>query len=67
MSWEKARKIAQKAISDLKRRGKLTSKTNLKELLQGEINHIVGPEISKVIGKYFDESLQYAARRSGLA
>jgi hypothetical protein len=67
MSWEKARKIVQKTIADLKRRGKLTSKTNLKELLQGEVNHVVGPAISKVIGNYFDESLQYAARRSGLA
>lgn len=67
MSWDQARAIVQRVISELKRRGKLTSKTNLNQLLPGELNQIVGPAIAKVIGKYFNESLEYAARRSDLA
>ena len=67
MTWDEARTIVQREISSLKRKGKLTSKTNLKELLPGEINYIVGPTISSVVGKYFNESLEYAARSVGFA
>ncbi|MGY5874889.1 MAG: hypothetical protein RTU30_04010 [Candidatus Thorarchaeota archaeon] len=67
MTWDEARSIVQREISTLKRRGKITSKTNLKELLPGEINHIIGPSIAAVVGKYFNDSLKYAARRSGFA
>jgi hypothetical protein len=67
MSYSEARSIVQREIGILKRRGKLTSKTNLKELLPGEINYIVGPAIARVIGRYFNESLEYAARRADLA
>ncbi|MFX0108945.1 MAG: hypothetical protein ACFE7R_11715 [Candidatus Hodarchaeota archaeon] len=45
----------------------MTSKTNLKALMPGEINYIIGPAIAKAIGKYFNDSLQYAARRADLA
>ncbi|MDF1539146.1 MAG: hypothetical protein P1Q69_09600, partial [Candidatus Thorarchaeota archaeon] len=67
MSWDKARSIVQREISNLRRRGKITSKTNLNAMLPGEINYIVGPAIALVIGKYFNESLEYAARRAGIA
>ncbi|MHA1734904.1 MAG: hypothetical protein ACTSV8_00865, partial [Candidatus Thorarchaeota archaeon] len=65
--WEKARAIVQREISSLKRQGRITSKTNIRELLPGEINNIIGPRIASLIGKYFNESLQYAARRANLA
>ncbi len=67
MTWDEARSIVQREISNLKRRGKITAKTNLNELLPGEINHIIGPAIAAVVGKYFNDSLKYAARRSGFA
>ena len=67
MKWDEARSIVQREISHLKRRGKITSKTNLKAMLPGEINYIVGPVIASAIGKYFNESLEYAARRAGIA
>ncbi|MFW9849229.1 MAG: hypothetical protein ACFFF4_08810 [Candidatus Thorarchaeota archaeon] len=67
MPWDKARSIVQREISTLRRRGKITSKTNLKALMPGDINYIVGPAIARVIGKYFNESLEYAARRAGIA
>ncbi|TFG97767.1 hypothetical protein E4H12_07800 [Candidatus Thorarchaeota archaeon] len=67
MSWDKAKSTIDREIGILKRTGKLTSKTNLKELLPGEINYIIGPALSAVIGKYFNESLVYAARRADIA
>ncbi len=67
VSWSDARQIVQREIATLKRRGKLTSKTNLKAMMPGEINYIVGPVIASIIGKYFNESLEYAARRAGIA
>jgi hypothetical protein len=67
MTYSEARTIVQREITTLKRRGKLTSKTNLNELLAGEINYIVGPAISRVIGRYYNESLEYAARRADFA
>jgi hypothetical protein len=67
MTWEEARSIIQREINAMKRKGKITSKTNLKELMPGEINHIVGPTISAVVGKYFNDSLVYASRRVGFA
>jgi hypothetical protein len=67
MSWDDSRSIIQREINALKRKGKITSKTNLKELLPGEINQIVGPAIAAVVGKYFNESLVYASRRVGFA
>ncbi|MHA2425534.1 MAG: hypothetical protein ACXAEF_12155 [Candidatus Thorarchaeota archaeon] len=67
MAWDKARSIIQREISKLRRRGKITSKTNIKAMLPGEINYVVGPAIALVIGKYFNESLEYAARRAGIA
>ncbi|MHA2379005.1 MAG: hypothetical protein ACXADS_06995 [Candidatus Thorarchaeota archaeon] len=67
MSFKEARSILDREISTLKRRGKLTSKTLLKKLMPGEINYIVGPAIAKIVGKYFNESLQYAARRVDFA
>jgi hypothetical protein len=67
MPWDKAKSTIDREISILKRKGKLTSKTNLKELLPGELNYIVGPALSAVIGKYFNESLVYAARRADIA
>ena len=67
MSWDESRSIVQREINALKRKGKITSKTNLKELLPGEINQIVGPAIAAVVGKYFNESLVYASRRVGFA
>jgi hypothetical protein len=67
MSWDESRSIIQREMNALKRKGKITSKTNLKELLPGEINQIVGPAIAAVVGKYFNESLVYASRRVGIA
>jgi hypothetical protein len=67
MSWEKAKSTVEREIGNLKRKGKLTSKTNLKELMPGEINYIVGPALCAIVGKYFNESLGYAARRADIA
>ena len=67
MRWDKAKSTIDREIGILKRKGKLTSKTNLKELLPGEINYVIGPALSAVIGKYFNESLVYAARRADIA
>ena len=67
MSWDKAKSTVEREIGVLKRRGKLTSKTNLKELMPGEINYIVGPAISAIVANYFNESLGYAARRADIA
>jgi hypothetical protein len=67
VTWSEARQIVQREIANLRRRGKLTSKTNLKAMMPGDINYIVGPAIASVIGKYFNESLEYAARRAGIA
>ena len=67
MTWDEARVIVLREIVNLKRSGKLTSKTNLNAMLPGEINYIVGPALAKVIGQYFNNSLQYAARRANLA
>jgi hypothetical protein len=67
MSWDKAKSAVEREIGILKRKGKLTSKTNLKELMPGELNYIVGPAICAVVGKYFNESLGYAARRADIA
>ncbi|MGY5858984.1 MAG: hypothetical protein RTU63_06420 [Candidatus Thorarchaeota archaeon] len=67
MTWDKAKTTIDREIGILKRKGKLTSKTNLKELLPGEINYVIGPALSTVIGKYFNESLVYAARRADIA
>ena len=67
MSWDKAKSTIDREIGILKRKGKLTSKTNLKELMPGEINYIIGPALAAVIGKYFNESLVYAARRADIA
>jgi hypothetical protein len=57
-----ARTIVDREIRALRRNGKITGKTNLKQLMPGDINYIIGPAIAKIIGKYFNESLQYAAR-----
>ncbi|MHA2374765.1 MAG: hypothetical protein ACXAB9_01280 [Candidatus Thorarchaeota archaeon] len=67
MTWDEARSIVQREIGHLRRRGKLTSKTDLKALMPGEINYNVGPAIASVIGKYFNESLGYAARSADIA
>lgn len=67
VSWSEARQIVQREIANLRRRGKISSKTNLKAMMPGEINYIVGPAIATIIGKYFNDSLEYAARRSGIA
>jgi hypothetical protein len=67
MAWDKAKSSVEREIGILKRKGKLTSKTNLKELLPGELNYIVGPAICSIVGQYFNESLVYAARRADIA
>jgi hypothetical protein len=67
MPWDKAKSTIDREIAILKRKGKLTSKSNLKELLPGDINYVIGPALSAVIGKYFNESLVYAARRADIA
>ncbi|MCF2136283.1 MAG: hypothetical protein K9W43_03500 [Candidatus Thorarchaeota archaeon] len=65
--WDKARSLVQREISTLKKQGRITSKTNLSKLLPGEINNVIGPKIAQLIGKQFNESLVYAARRANLA
>ncbi|MFW9908064.1 MAG: hypothetical protein ACFFEF_05775 [Candidatus Thorarchaeota archaeon] len=67
LAWSEARSIVQRELGILRRRGKLTSRTNVNAMLPGEINYIVGPALAAVIGKYFNESLEYAARRAGIA
>jgi hypothetical protein len=67
MTWDKAKAIVQRETNSLKLKGKLSRKTNLKQLLPGEIDNIVGPAMAAVVGQYFNESLQYAARRANLA
>jgi hypothetical protein len=67
MSWDKAKSTVEREIGNLKRKGKLTSKTNLKELMPGELNYVVGPALCAIVGKYFNESLGYAARRADIA
>ncbi len=67
ITWDEARSIVQRELSNLRQRGKITSKTNLRALLPGEISHIIGPALSSTIGAYFNESLQYAARRASIA
>ncbi len=67
MPWDKAKSTVDREIRALKRKGKLTSKTNLKELLPGELNYVIGPVLCSVVGKYFNESLVYAARRADIA
>jgi hypothetical protein len=67
MTLTEARSIIDREIRTLRRSGKITGKTNLKELLPGDINYVIGPAISRVIGKYFNESLEYAARRVDFA
>ncbi|MHA2178714.1 MAG: hypothetical protein ACXAAK_10230 [Candidatus Thorarchaeota archaeon] len=67
MPWDKAKSTVDREITALKRKGKLTSKTNLKELMPGELNYVIGPALCEVIGKYFNESLVYAARRADIA
>ncbi|MFW9808936.1 MAG: hypothetical protein ACFFE6_06105 [Candidatus Thorarchaeota archaeon] len=66
MPWDKAKSTVDREISSLKRKGKLTSKTNLKELMPGDLNYVIGPTLSAVVGKYFNESLVYAARRADI-
>ena len=67
MAWDKAKSQIEREVGILKRKGQLTSKTNLKEMLPGEINYVVGPAICEIVGKYFNESLVYAARRADIA
>jgi hypothetical protein len=67
MAWDKAKAMVEREVGILKRKGKLTSKTNLKEMLPGEINYVVGPAVCEIVGKYFNESLVYAARRADIA
>jgi len=67
MPWDKAKSTVDREISALKRMGKLTSKTNLKELMPGELNYVIGPALCAIVGKYFNESLVYAARRADIA
>ncbi|MFX0053669.1 MAG: hypothetical protein ACFFAX_07420 [Promethearchaeota archaeon] len=62
-----ARSIVDREIRTLRRNGRITAKTNLKQLMPGDINYVIGPAIAKIIGKYFNESLQYAARSVSLA
>ena len=66
MTLTEARSIIEREIGILRRSGKITTRTNLKELMPGDINYVIGPAISRVIGKYFNESLEYAARRVDL-
>lgn len=67
LAWDKAKAIVQRETNALKQKGKLSKKTNLKLLLPGEIDNIVGPAMASVVRQYFNESLQYAARRADLA
>ncbi|MFX1481702.1 MAG: hypothetical protein ACFFCP_00785 [Promethearchaeota archaeon] len=66
MPWDKAKSTVDREISSLKRKGRITSKTNLKELMPGDLNYIIGPSLSAIVGKYFNESLEYAARRADI-
>ncbi len=67
MTWDEARSLVKREISKLKQKSKLTGKTNVNNLLPGEINYIVGPAIAKIIGRYFNDSLKYAARGADIA
>ncbi|TXT57362.1 MAG: hypothetical protein BAJATHORv1_10063 [Candidatus Thorarchaeota archaeon] len=67
MTLEEARNIIRREINALRRKGKLSRKTNISAMMPGDINYIVGPVIAKLIGKYFNESLVYAARRVDFA
>ncbi|MFW9817453.1 MAG: hypothetical protein ACFFEW_16135 [Candidatus Thorarchaeota archaeon] len=67
MPWDKAKSTVDRELAALKRVGKLTSKTNLKELMPGDLNYVIGPALCAVVGKYFNESLVYAARRADIA
>ncbi|MHA2024939.1 MAG: hypothetical protein ACW98U_03465 [Candidatus Thorarchaeota archaeon] len=67
MPWDKAKATVDREINALKRKGKLTSKTNLKELMPGDLNYVIGPALCAIVGKYFNESLVYAARRADIA
>ncbi|MFW9965764.1 MAG: hypothetical protein ACFFEA_01290 [Candidatus Thorarchaeota archaeon] len=67
MTLTEARSIVEREVRILRRSGKITGRTNLKELMPGDINYIFGPAISRVIGRYFNESLEYAARRVDFA
>ena len=67
MPWDEARSLVKREISKLKQKGKLTGKTDVNNLLPGEINYIVGPAIAKIIGRYFNDSLKYAARGADIA
>jgi hypothetical protein len=62
LTLTEARSIVDREIRALRRNGKITGKTNLKQLMPGDINYVIGPAIARVIRKYFNESLQYAAR-----
>ncbi len=62
VSMSEARTIVDREISRLRQSGKLSSKTNIEELLPGEIEQIVGPAMASLIGKYFNESLRYIRR-----
>jgi hypothetical protein len=67
MTLTEARSIIDREIRALRRNGKITGKTNLKKLMPGDINYIIGPAIARIIRKYFNESLEYAARRVDFA
>ncbi|TFG12480.1 hypothetical protein EU537_09355 [Candidatus Thorarchaeota archaeon] len=67
MTWDEARSLVKREISKLKQRGKITGKTDVNNLLPGEINYIVGPAIAEIIGQYFNDSLKYAARSADIA
>ncbi|MFW9847051.1 MAG: hypothetical protein ACFFD6_09900, partial [Candidatus Thorarchaeota archaeon] len=67
MTFTESKSIVDREMASLRRKGKITGKTNLKSLMPGDINYVIGPAIAKIIGKYFNESLEYAARRVGIA
>ncbi len=67
MRIEEARSIVQREIGHLKRRGKLSPRADLRAMMAGDIDRVVGPAIAAVVGKYFNESLRYAARGAGIA
>ncbi|MFW9793743.1 MAG: hypothetical protein ACFFEE_05555, partial [Candidatus Thorarchaeota archaeon] len=50
MPWDKAKSSVDREISALKRKGKLTSKANLKELMPGDLNYVIGPTLCAVVG-----------------
>ncbi len=62
VSMSEARTIVDRELSRLRQSGRLSSKTNIEELLPGEIEQIVGPAMASLIGKYFNESLNYIRR-----